>query len=164
MQRIKEKAIVGMHMCFKEDALTTINILLKFTISENLKFVITAFWALKDYILLNHDCLISDLSGVIWAFVNGSAEDSEQVKIECANAISFLITHHLVFNKEEFELKKKIERGPDEHTTGYNPAQNYVLDALMLLTASESLQVRTRAFSTLSTLSTYASQDEHVMS
>lgn len=95
-----------MHTCFKEDALTTINILLTFTISENLKFVITAFWALKDYILLNHDCLINDLSGVIWAFVNGSAEDSEQVKIECANAISFLITHHLVFNKEEFEIKK----------------------------------------------------------
>lgn len=90
-----------MHACFKEDALTTIDILLKFTISTRLQFVITSFWALKDYILLNHDCLIKDLSGVIWAFVNGSAEESELVKIECANAISFLITHHLVFNKEQ---------------------------------------------------------------
>jgi hypothetical protein len=124
--------------------------------------VITAFWALKDYILLNHDCLIDDLSGVIWAFVNGSSEESEQVKIECANAISFLITHHLVFNKEEADHKKKtrVEGSP---VYEFNEHQNYVLDALMLLTASESLQVRTRAFSTLSTLSTYASQAEDVM-
>jgi hypothetical protein len=33
----------------------------------------------------------------------------------------------------------------------------------MLLSGSESLQVRTRAFSTLSTLSTYASQSEELM-
>jgi hypothetical protein len=55
--------------------------------------MVTSFWALKDYILLNHDRLISDLSGVICAFVNGASEASESVKTECANAISFLITH-----------------------------------------------------------------------
>ena len=53
----------------------------------------TAFWALKDYILLNHENLIQDLSGIICAFVNGSSEESVNVKTECANAISFLITH-----------------------------------------------------------------------
>ena len=45
----------------------------------------------------------------------------------------------------------------------FNPNENYVLDALMLLTGSESLQVRTRAFSTLSTLSTYASVSDEIM-
>jgi hypothetical protein len=39
--------------------------------------MITALWALKDYILLNHENLISDLSGVICAFVNGSVEESD---------------------------------------------------------------------------------------
>jgi hypothetical protein len=72
----------------------------------------TAFWALKDYILLNHDHLIEDLSGIICAFVNGSAEESENVKTECANAISFLITHQLVFNKTEAEKKLKA-RNPN---------------------------------------------------
>ena len=33
----------------------------------------------------------------------------------------------------------------------------------MYLTGQESLEVRTRAFSTLSSLSTYASQNDHVM-
>jgi hypothetical protein len=92
LQRIKEKAIVGMHEAFKEHANQTINILLSFCISSESKFMVTSYWALKDYILLNHERLISDLSGVICAFVNGAAVDSDQVKTECANAISFLIT------------------------------------------------------------------------
>lgn len=90
-----------MHDAFRLHADETINILLHFSISNELKFMITAFWALKDYILLNHDRLISDLSGVICAFVNGAAEESDSVKTECANAISFLITHQLVFNKAD---------------------------------------------------------------
>jgi len=82
-----------MHDAFRLHALETIDILLRFTISSELKFRETAFWALKDYILLNHDHLINDLSGIICAFVNGSSEESDCVKTECANAISFLITH-----------------------------------------------------------------------
>ena len=40
---------------------------------------------------------------------------------------------------------------------------NYILDALMYLTGHDILDVRTRAFSTLSSLSTYASSSEDVM-
>lgn len=162
LQRIKEKAIVGMHDAFRLHASEAINILLRFCISDEQKFMVTAYWALKDYILLNHDRLISDLSGVICAFVNGAAESSDQVKTECANAISFLITHQLVFNKSDAESKKET-RSADAPVWEFNPNQNYVLDALMMLSGSESLQVRTRAFSTLSTLSTYASQSEDLM-
>jgi hypothetical protein len=39
-----------------------------------------------------------------------------------------------------------------------------IIDALMILTKSNSKFIRTRAFSTLSTLSTYASSDEQVLS
>jgi hypothetical protein len=74
LQKIKEKAIVGMHDTFKTNAEKTIEILLRFSISENEKFKITSFWALKDYILLNHENLIDDLTGITCAFVNGSAE------------------------------------------------------------------------------------------
>ena len=144
-QKIKERANVGIHYMFSNEPERTIDILLKFSISEIVEYKVASYWALKDYILLNHSNLIDDLSGIIRAFVNGSAAPLEVVNTECANAISFLITHQLVFMSNK--------KGPDVH----------VLDALMLLTGSDSLQVRTRAFSTLSTLSTYAAQEEYVM-
>ena len=102
LQRIKEKAIVGTQEAYQvKDAANTIDVLLRFTLSSESQFKLTAFWALKDYILLNNECLVEDLSGVIQAFVNGAAEKSDKVKAECANAISFLITHHLVFTEAE---------------------------------------------------------------
>jgi len=119
-QRIKEKAIVGMHHMFGNEPERTIDILLKFSISEITEYKVASYWALKDYILLNHDNLIDDLSGIIRAFVNGSAANLEVVNTECANAISFLITHQLVFTQKE--------QGTGVH----------VLDALMVLTGSDS--------------------------
>ena len=69
LQRIKEKAIVGTQDAYaKEDAANTINVLLKFTLSSESQFKLTAFWALKDYILLNHSSetgLVEDLRGII---------------------------------------------------------------------------------------------------
>ena len=47
-----------MHTAFKVVADATVDILLKFSISKDLKYKSTAFWALKDYILLNHANLI----------------------------------------------------------------------------------------------------------
>jgi hypothetical protein len=69
---------------------------------------VTAFWALKDYILLNHDNLIKDLSGIIKAFLNGSAEKNEQINVECSNAISFLITSHFVY-ETDFEINEGVD-------------------------------------------------------
>jgi hypothetical protein len=34
-------------------------------------FQYTAFWALKDYILLTHDALVPDISEIIQAFLQG---------------------------------------------------------------------------------------------
>ena len=106
-----------------------------------------AFWALRDYIMLNHEHLIPDINGIVQAFVNGSIYSLEEINTECANAISFLITHQIVYSKHE------VEGAPS----------NYVLDALMHLTCSTSKFIRTRAFSTLSTLSTYCASAEKVM-
>ena len=143
------------------DAANTINVLLRFTLSDESQFKLTAFWALKDYILLNNECLVDDLCGVIQAFVNGAAETSDKVKAECANAISFLITHHLVFTDAEAKVREEVYKSDKEYE--FNKDLCYILDALMYLTGQESLEVRTRAFSTLSSLSTYASQTDYVM-
>ena len=57
-----------------------------------------AYWAIKDYIMLNHENLIEDISSVIQSFVNGSVSQNDHVSVECANAISFLITHKIVYS------------------------------------------------------------------
>ena len=102
LQLIKEKAIVGTQEAFRrEDATHTIDVLLRFSLSNESCFKQTAFWALKDYILLNNETLIDDLSGVISVFVNGTLGNSEKIMCESATAISFLITHHLVFTEKE---------------------------------------------------------------
>lgn len=157
LQRIKEKAIVGTQSAYaKEDAANTIDVLLKFTLSSESQFKLTAFWALKDYLLLNKDDgLVEDLRGIIQAFVNGAAEPSDKVKAECATAISFLITHHLVFTEATAEANPHSEDGARDHE--FKEDYCYILDALMYLTGQESIEVRARAFSTLSSLSTYAS-------
>ena len=172
LQKIREKAIVGMHEAFQKGADHTIDVLLKFSLSAESNFKLTAYWALKDYILLNRDNLVSDLSGVICAFVNGALEGSDKVKYECANAISFIITHHLVFGAEEIQEREKSQQtktGAEteekgESDSSFTEGYNYILDALMCLTGSGALQVCSRAFSTLSSLSTYASNTEATMS
>ena len=157
-----------MHEAFQKGADHTIDVLLKFSLSNESNFKLTAYWALKDYILLNRDNLVSDLSGVICAFVNGALESSDKVKYECANAISFIITHHLVFGAEEIEEReehsKKAEDMKGDSDSSFIEGCNYILDALMYLTGSETKQVCSRAFSTLSSLSTYASNTEATMS
>ena len=71
-----------------------------------------------------------------------------KLQTECANAISFLITHHLVYKEQPVSDQEQAIN---------------ILDALMHLTGSASKFIRTRAFSTLSTLSTYASSSQNVM-
>jgi hypothetical protein len=109
-----------------------------------------AYWAIKDYIMLNHESLIDDMSSVIHAFVNGSVSLNDHVSVECANAISFLITHRIVYP-------------PVKLTESLQPqTMSCVMDALMHLTGHKSKFIKTRAFSTLSTLSTYCSSSEDV--
>ena len=59
-------------------------------------------------------------------------------------------------------LEKEDQAAKDDCT--YREKFIYMLDSLMLLSASDSIHVRTRAFSTLSSLSTYAAQRDYVMS
>mmetsp|Transcript_17153 Transcript_17153/g.26511 ORF Transcript_17153/g.26511 Transcript_17153/m.26511 type:complete len:351 (+) Transcript_17153:1277-2329(+) len=163
-QRIKETAIVGMHTHLVNNAQENIDILLNFSVSKNQKFQYTAFWALKDYILLTHDNLIPDISDIIHAFLIGVLSVEQRVQAECANAISFMITHHLVYDsqfknnkdstdKQKEEIIAKIRSSPVAH----------ILDAIMYLSGNDSVFIRTTAFSTLSSLSKYSSQCPSVM-
>ena len=136
-----------MHKNFEDHLKETIVVLLKFTIWDNEKYRVIAYWALKDYILLNYENTLWELDSIIEAFIIGSVSENKEILEEWANSISFLITHKLVY----------LEADTKEKNRG-------VIDALMILTKSNSMFIRTRAFSTLSTLSTYASSNEQVLS
>lgn len=81
-----------------KDAQRNIDILLNFSASDDVMFQYTAFWALKDYILLNHDNLVKDIKDIIQALLNGCLSENQQIVEVCSNAISFLVTHNLVYN------------------------------------------------------------------
>ena len=49
---------------------------------------------------------MEDMQSIIQAFVYGAADNSEKIKIECAHAISFLITHQLVFTEAESKQRQ----------------------------------------------------------
>ncbi len=137
--------MVGMHKNFKSEPERTIEILLHFTISENEIYQSVTYWSLKEYIMLNYESLIQDPSDLIQALVNGSIYDQEEVNTESANAIAFLITKCIVYGVNQKDKPS-----------------NYVLDALMHLTGHSSKFIKTRAFSTLSTLSSICSSSEEV--
>jgi hypothetical protein len=61
-----------MHKNFKSEPEKTIEIMLHFTVTENEVYQVVTYWALKEYILLNYENLIEDLSDLIQALVNGS--------------------------------------------------------------------------------------------
>lgn len=78
-QRIKETAIVGMHKHIEADPQSSVDILISFSTSEDLRHQFTAYWALKDYILLYHESLIDDIEPCIHAFLNGSLSPLEKI-------------------------------------------------------------------------------------
>lgn len=77
---MKETAIVKNSESLGQDAQTIINILLKFTTSSDPKYQLTAYWALKDYILLTKDNdYIEDISDIITSFTIGVLNDDEKI-------------------------------------------------------------------------------------
>jgi hypothetical protein len=52
--------------------------------------------------LLYNDSLILDISKIVQAFLIGCVHDEPKIQTECANGLSFLVTHRLVYvNKVE---------------------------------------------------------------
>lgn len=97
LQRIKETAIVGMHEHITNDAQNIIDLMIVFTTSDNVKHQRASYLALKDYILLQNQNLLPDISNIIQAFINGCLNPCEIIQSECAAGLSFLVTHHLVY-------------------------------------------------------------------
>lgn len=152
-----------MHKHLVQDAQTNIDILINFSASNDIKFQHSAYWVLKDYIMLNHDNLIPDISNLIKAFMNGCLSEEQNIQTECANAISFLVTHRLVYKKieEEDRLKEK-ELTELVEKIKVQPVE-YILDAIMYLSGNILNSIRTTAFSTLSQLSKFSSMCKTVM-
>jgi hypothetical protein len=57
--------MIGMHKNFKLEPEKTVKILLHFTVSNNEIYQSVTYWSLKEYIMLNHDHLIEDMSDLI---------------------------------------------------------------------------------------------------
>jgi hypothetical protein len=68
-----------------------------FTVSENEIYQSVTYWSLKEYIMLNYDHLIEEMTDLIQALINGSIYLNEEVNTESANAIAFLITKCIVY-------------------------------------------------------------------
>lgn len=112
--------------------------------------------------MLNHDDLIPDISDINRAFYNGCLSDDIRVQEDCSSAISFLVTHRLVYKsyftpemseEQKDEILEQIKNSPIDH----------ILDAIMYLSGSDSILIRTIAFSTLSSLSKFSSECKSVL-
>ena len=98
-----------------EEAGRLIAVLLNFAASKATKVQYTAFWALKDYILLT-DNLMPDISQIILAFLSGCltktscscSNKNHKIQAQCIDAISFMVTHRLVY-------KSKLTARMNEH-------------------------------------------------
>lgn len=82
--------------------------------------------------------------------------DHQKIQAECADALSFMVVHNLVYNSlakedmSEGEMKELLEKTSLEEI-------NHTLDAIMYLSGNDAQFIRSTAFSTLSSLSKYSS-------
>ena len=72
-----------------------------------------------------------------------------------------MITQSIVFTKEEEQFILKLDE-EGYKPWDFHPQRSYILDALMSMTGSEFKESSMKAFSTLSCLSTTASNHSHV--
>jgi hypothetical protein len=100
--------------------------------------------------------LIPDISDVIHAFITGCVTDHTNIQSECADAISFLVTHRLVYSSKLKGGESKSERNSKIEEIKKDEV-DHILDSIMYLSGNESKSIGTTAFSTLSSLSKYSS-------
>lgn len=141
---------------FRKDAQKNIDILLNFSMCDCVNYQYTAFWALKDYILLSSDTLIPDISQIVQTVIIGCIHEESKIQTECANALSFLVTHRLVYVNMINEGMSEEDKAKLIYEVKKAPVQ-YILDAIMHLSGNVKKSIGTTAFSILSSLSKYTS-------
>ena len=164
--KIKQKAIVGFNKVIQSQQYEkTCKLLLNFCLSKKIKYSTAAYDAIKDLILLTSDKaeeLDQHQRKLIRALIIGCASKVEQIQSVSSLAISYLITTYLVFTKREEQEIRQMEEIEGHLAYEFDERRDYILDALLHLTGSEFKASRVRAFSTLSCLSTNASNNSHV--
>ena len=140
---IRETAIFMMHEAsqIEQSSKTIIETLLKFAAADSNKCRYTAYWSLKDYIFQNHEDIekslkakeeneklssqddghsLGDISNITEAFLTGCYSKDIEIQDVCANAISFLITQHLIYRSRHEEMKEIeiLERSPEPNDGG----------------------------------------------
>lgn len=98
-QKIKGSSVAKITSSFHSDAKVIVSILLNFTVCSDPKYQLTAYWALKDYLLLIPcEEYVDDISDIIVAFTIGVLHPDLKIQFECATALQFLISQRLCFN------------------------------------------------------------------
>ena len=140
------------------------------------EYQLKALLSLKDYLFLNYKTLISDINYIMNAFIIGSISTNKIIQLVSANAISFLVTHGIAYkdkmdindhNSPETSFESNIGRAlridKDNFKKGIDSEASGVLDAVMHLSGSEYQEIRSTAFSSLSTLAGISSTNKYVM-
>ena len=90
--------------------------------------------------------------------------EDEDIRVDCAKAISYLVIKRLVYpDIESDELKIGREEAEEILIRIYRDPITNVLDAIMYQTASEIDNIRATAFSTLSHLASFSSLNKGVL-
>lgn len=120
---------------------------------------------MQDFIMSSNFSSITDWTDIVAMFVTGSISSDPVIQRVSANALSFLVTHRIVYKNlpeeetpyvdlpRETQLIIKREMKEIQSVKG-----DSVLDAVMHLSGSEQGFVRATAFSILSSLSLFSSK------
>ena len=75
-----------------------------------MKYQFTALKFLKEYVMLNVDNLIADISDIIEAFAIGCISTNVEIQMLCANAVAFLVENHIVYSRIDYDKEPKTKR------------------------------------------------------
>ena len=139
------------------------NLLIKFTFSDDSKFKQSAYLAIQDYLMSSSKTELKHLERIIKILVVGCIEEDLAIQTVCAKSLNFLVTNGLVYKPldEEKQFSKQQMKKEIQRIKGESPEN--VLDAIMILSGSENDYIKATAFSTLNTLATESSHSKTVM-
>lgn len=112
---------------------TNIDILLKFSASSDQNYQISALRSLRDYMILFIKTLdFRHIEQICRAFIVGSISENEQIQTISINAISFLVTHRVVYQHCEAEQQRDNRKRSAKTAAGSKVSSRSVHDRALL--------------------------------
>ena len=121
------------------------DILISFSVSMHLRNQEAAFQSLMNYLLGPDEKNQDEVNRILKVLEFGSLSPCLSIQSVCVNSILYLLNQDLIY-------KEKNSKEP-----------SCIIDAVMLLTESESPLIRAKAFQTLSTLAVKSSLQKGIL-